>query len=288
MPPFCLPRQAALIISGRLLSFYHFSTLPNCSSSMNHHGLFLVISALPWIFATIPSSLYGQCGGCGAGSAASGSAAGAMTGPLNQSTDAGLVNPSGSAQNVTFGESTATIPPGSNKASFTNEGGAIPPQPGEAASFDGVSAGNTAKKPDTCPPESQYSGTDPNAPSTGDPQKEGKPSTNNNLDKAGSTYYAPTPTTPSHLGSGGVSPAPKTVAGVALDLRSRKPRRSRMRPTPGPGQLGNRCNRRPVGHGDILLLASEQRDGLCRQGSPARERRQRPRVLGEVEKGPRR
>ena len=90
---------------------------------MNHHRLFLVISALPWLCAMIPSSLYGQCGGCGAGSGASGSAAGPMKGPLNQSTDAGLVNPSGSAQNVTFGESTATIPPGSNKASFTNEVG---------------------------------------------------------------------------------------------------------------------------------------------------------------------
>ena len=82
------------------------------------------------------------------------------------------------------------------------------PQPGEKADFDGAGAGPTGMKPDACPPESIGSGTDPNAPSTNSPQKQGKPSTDNNLDKPGSTFYQTTPTTPNHLGSGGVSPAP--------------------------------------------------------------------------------
>ena len=168
--------------------FFLLIKLSHFHSVMNHHRLFLATSALAWITAVLPASLYGQCNGCGSDSGASAKGAGAMEGPLNQSAHADLVNPSGSAQDVTFGESTATAPPGSSQTSFTNGGGAIPPQPGEVAGYDGTAAGGTGKKPDDCPPESEASGTAPNATSTNDPQKAGEPSTDNNLDKPGSTF----------------------------------------------------------------------------------------------------
>ena len=157
---------------------------------MNHTRCLLTLSALPWLTLLVPGTVYAGC--CAGRSSATGTApvqpSASVGGPLNKGLGATLINPSGTTQSVTFGESTTLVPPGSSKVNFSGTNGYGAPQPGEMATFDGAAAGGTGMKPSECPPEipeSIGSGTDPDltSGSTADRQRQGKPATGNNLDK---------------------------------------------------------------------------------------------------------
>ena len=65
---------------------------------------------------------------------------------MNKGLGASLINPSGTTQSVTFGESTTSVAPGSSNVDFSDANGDGAPQPGEMATFDGDSAGGTGMK----------------------------------------------------------------------------------------------------------------------------------------------